>query len=98
VKSKLTGLSFNQEVSQKELEGVRKMAQRRTLLRRSGGSESAVKNSSTLPGPRLKKAKNECGSIFNCLIFIKVFRELSKHTMYVAAYKTECTEVLVYGI
>jgi hypothetical protein len=59
------------------------MAQRRTSPRRSGGSESAVKNSSTSPGPTLKKAKNERGSIFNCLMFIEVLRELSKHTTYV---------------
>jgi hypothetical protein len=83
-KSKLTGLSFNQEASQKELEGVRKMVQRRTSPRHSGGSESTAKNRSTSPGPKLKKAKSERGSIFNCLIFIEVFRELSKHTLYSA--------------
>jgi hypothetical protein len=60
------------------------MAQRRTSPRRSGGSESAVKNRSTSPGPTLKKAKNERGSIFNCLMFIEVLRELSKHTTYQA--------------
>jgi hypothetical protein len=81
-KSKLTGLSFHQEASQKELEGVQKMAQRRTSPRRSGSSKSAVKIRSTSPGPTLKKALNEHGSIFNCLIFIEVFRELSKHTTY----------------
>jgi hypothetical protein len=59
------------------------MAQRRTSPRRSGGSESAVKNRSTSPGPTLKKALNERGSIFNCFIFIEVFRELSKHTTYI---------------
>jgi hypothetical protein len=53
--SKLTGLSFNQEASQRELEGVRKMVQRRTSpKRRSGGSESAAKNTSTSLGPTLK--------------------------------------------
>jgi hypothetical protein len=82
VKSDLAGLSLNQEASQKELEGVRKMAQRRTLPRRSGGSESAAKNTSTSPGPKLKKAKNKRSSILNCLTFIEVFRELSKHTTY----------------
>jgi hypothetical protein len=56
VKSDLTGLSLNQEASQKELEGVRKMAQRRTLQRRYGDSESAAKNISTSPGPKLKKS------------------------------------------
>jgi hypothetical protein len=60
------------------------MAQRRTLPRRSGGSESTAKNTSTLQGPTLKKAKNKRGSIFNCLIFIEEFRELSKHTPYIA--------------
>jgi hypothetical protein len=48
-KRELAGLSLNQEASQKELEGVQKMAQRRTL-----------------PGPKLKKAKNKCASIYNC--------------------------------
>ncbi len=43
--------------SQKEPEGVRKIAQRQMSLRRSGGSESAAKNTATLPGPMLKKAK-----------------------------------------
>ncbi len=81
-KSDLAGLSLNQQASQKELEGVRKIAHRRTSLRRSGDSESAAKNISTSPGPKLKKAKNKRGSIFNCLIFIEVFRELSKHTTY----------------
>jgi hypothetical protein len=37
-KRELAGLSLNQEASQKELEGVRKMAQRRMFPRRSGGS------------------------------------------------------------
>jgi hypothetical protein len=70
------------------------MAQRRTSPRRSGGSESAVKNRSTSPGPRLKKAKNDRGSIFNRLIFIEVFRVLSKHTTYVSMrpYKTRIAE------
>ncbi len=81
-KSDLAGLSLNQQASQKELEGVRKMAHRRTSPRRSGDSESAGKNIWTSPGPTLKKAKNKRGSFFNCLIFIKVFRELSKHTTY----------------
>jgi hypothetical protein len=80
VKSNLAGLTLNQEGSQKELEGVWKMAQRRTLPRRSGGSESAAKNTLTSPGPTLKTAKNKHGSIFNCLTFIEVFWELSKHT------------------
>jgi hypothetical protein len=79
-KSDLAGLSLDQQASLKELEGVRKMAQRRTSLRRSGRSESTVKNRSFSPGPRLKKAKNDRGSIFNRLIFIEVFRVLSKHT------------------
>jgi hypothetical protein len=66
-KSKLTSLSLNQEASQKELEGVLKMAQRQRSLRRSGGSESAAKNTSTLPGLMLKKAKNNMAlsSTFN---------------------------------
>ncbi len=51
--------------------------------RRSGGSESAAKNISTSPGPTLKKAKNKRASIYNCSLFIEVFRELSKHTPYV---------------
>jgi hypothetical protein len=79
-KSDLAGLSLNQQDSQKELEGVRKMAHRRTSPRRSGDSESAAKNILTSPGLSLKKAKNKRGSIFNCLIFIEVFRELSKQT------------------
>jgi hypothetical protein len=79
-KSELASLSFNQEASQKELEGLRKMTRRRTLPRRSGGSESAAKNTLTSPGLTLKKAKNKCGSIFICFIFIEVFRELSKYT------------------
>jgi hypothetical protein len=78
----LSGLSLNQQAPQKELEGVRKMAHRRTSPRRSGDSESAGKNIWTSPGPTLKKAKNKRGSIFNCLMFINVFRELSKHTTY----------------
>ncbi len=69
------------------------MAQRRTSPRRSGGSESAVKNRSTSPGPKLKKALNEQGSIFNCLIFIEVFRELSKHTTYKVLL---CTYILTF--
>jgi hypothetical protein len=85
-KSDLAGLSLNQQASQKELEGVRKMAHRRTSPRRSGNSESAAKNKSISPGPMLKKAKYKHGSIFNCLIFIEVFRELSKHTPYVGVY------------
>jgi hypothetical protein len=58
VNSDLAGLSLNQEASQKELEGVpvRKMALLQTSPRRSGGSESAGKNISTSPGPKLKKA------------------------------------------
>jgi hypothetical protein len=82
VKSNLASLSLNQEASQKELEGVRKMAQRPTLPRHSGGSESSAKNTSTSPGPMLKKAKNKCASIYNCSLFIEVFLELSKHTPY----------------
>jgi hypothetical protein len=35
-----------------------------------------------MAGSYVKKAKNKRGSIFNCLIFIEVFRELSKHTSY----------------
>jgi hypothetical protein len=69
VKSDLAGLSLNQQASQKELEGVRKMAHRQKSPRRSGDSESAAKNISTSPGPMLKKAKNKCGSIFNDSIF-----------------------------
>jgi hypothetical protein len=80
VKSDLGGLNLNQEASQKELEGVRKMVQRQTLPRRSSSSESAAKNISTSLGPTLKKAKNKHSSIFNCLTFIEVFRELGKHT------------------
>ncbi len=61
------------------------MAHRRTSPRRSGDSESAEKNTRISPGPTLKKAKNKRGSIFNCLIFIKVLRELSKHTTYLSS-------------
>ncbi len=75
-KSDLSGLSLNQQASQKELEGVQKMAHRRTSPRRSGDSESAGKNIWTSPSPTLKKAKSKRGSIFNCLMFIDVFREL----------------------
>jgi hypothetical protein len=79
-KRELAGLSLNQEASQKELDGVRKMARRRMSPRHSGGSKSAAKNTSTSPGPTLKKAKNKHASIYNGFIFICVFRELSKHT------------------
>ncbi len=47
------------------------------------GSESAAKNISTSPGPKLKKAKNKCASVYNRSFFIEVFRELSKHTPYI---------------
>jgi hypothetical protein len=30
----------------------------------------------------LKKAKNKCTSIYNCSLFIEIFRKLSKHTPY----------------
>jgi hypothetical protein len=43
-KRKLAGLSLNREASQKELEGVRKMAWLGTLPRRSSGRKSAAKN------------------------------------------------------
>jgi hypothetical protein len=76
-KSKLIGLSINQEASRKELQGVRKTARRRTSPRRSGGSMSASKNTLTLPGPMLKKPKNLHAFIYNGFIFIDVFRELS---------------------
>jgi hypothetical protein len=56
VKRELAGLSLNQEASQKELEGVRKMARRQTSLRRSGGSKIVAKNILTLPDPTVKKA------------------------------------------
>jgi hypothetical protein len=74
-KSKLAGLSLNQEASQKDLEGVPKMAWRRTSPRRSGGSYSAEKYVSTLLGPMLKKANNKRVSICNCFLFIEVFRK-----------------------
>jgi hypothetical protein len=77
----LARLSLNQEASQKELEGVGKMARWRTSPSCSGGSKSAAKNTSTLLGPTLKKAKNKLVSIYNCFIFIYVFQELSKHTL-----------------
>jgi hypothetical protein len=73
LKSKLAGLRLIQEVSQKELEVV----QRWTSPRRSGGSKSATKNTSTLLGPRLKKNKNKHASSCNCFIFIEIFWELS---------------------
>jgi hypothetical protein len=76
--NELAGLSLNQETSQKELEGIQKMAQCRTSPRRSG--KSTAKNKSTSPGPTLKKDKNKCAFIYYCFIFIEVFRELSKHT------------------
>jgi hypothetical protein len=63
VKSDLAGLSLNQEASQKELEGRQKMAQRRTLPRCSGGSESAAKDILTSPGSTLKKAEDKRASI-----------------------------------
>jgi hypothetical protein len=65
-KRELTGLNLNQEASQKELERVRKMAQRQTLPRRSGGSKSIVKNISTSLDPTLKRAKNKCASVYKC--------------------------------
>jgi hypothetical protein len=70
-KSELTGPSINQETSQKELKGVRKMAWRRTSPRRSGGSISAAKNTSTSAGPTLKKLKNKHASIYNGFILLK---------------------------
>jgi hypothetical protein len=79
--SELAGLSLNQEASQMELEGLRKMAQRRTSPWRSSGSTSAVKTISTSSDPKLKKAKNKHASIYN--FFIEIFQELSKHTRYV---------------
>ncbi len=57
VKSELTGLNINQEASQKELEGVRKIAHWWTSPRRSGGSMSTAKNTLTSPGPTLKNYK-----------------------------------------
>jgi hypothetical protein len=66
----VAGLSLNQEASHKELDGVQKMALRRMSPRRSGDSKSAAKNTSTSPGPTLKKAKNKCASIYNGFIFI----------------------------
>jgi hypothetical protein len=33
-----------------------------------------------MAGSRLKKAKNKCASIYNCSLFIEIFRKLSKHT------------------
>jgi hypothetical protein len=72
-KRELAGLSLNQEASQKELEGVRKMAWRRRLPRRSDGSKSAAQNTLTSTGPRLKKAKNKHASIYNFYIFIFIF-------------------------
>jgi hypothetical protein len=51
VKSELASLSLIQESSQKELEVV----QRRGSPRRSSGSKSTTKNTSTLLCPRLKK-------------------------------------------
>jgi hypothetical protein len=55
VKSELAGFRLNQEVSQKALEGTRRMAWWQTLPRGSGGSKSAAKNTSASPGPMLKK-------------------------------------------
>jgi hypothetical protein len=73
-KRKLAGLSLNQEASQKELEAVQKMAPQRTSPRCSGSSKRAAKNTLILPGPTLKKAKNNRASIYNCFIFINVFQ------------------------
>ncbi len=53
--AELACLSLNQEASYKELEGIRKIARRRMSRRRSGGSESAVKNTLTSLGPTLKR-------------------------------------------
>jgi hypothetical protein len=55
VKSELAGLRLNQEASQKALEELQRMTQWQSLLRRSGGSKSAAKNTSAFPGPMLKK-------------------------------------------
>jgi hypothetical protein len=74
-KSELDGLSLTEGA-----EGGAKMAWRQTSQRRSGGSISTAKIMSTLPGSKLKKAKNKCASIYNCLSFIEIIRELSKHT------------------
>jgi hypothetical protein len=43
-KRELAGLSLNQEASQKELDGVQKMARRQMSSRRSSCSKSAAKN------------------------------------------------------
>jgi hypothetical protein len=43
-KRELAGLRLNQEASQKELDGVQKMARRQMLSRCSSGSKSAAKN------------------------------------------------------
>ncbi len=55
-KSELANLSLNQEASQKELEGVYKMAQQRTLPGRYGGSKSATKKCIDIAGSYAKKS------------------------------------------
>ncbi len=60
------------------------MAQQLASPRQSSSSLSAAKNISTLPGP--KKLKNNYAYIYNGFIFIEVFRELSKHTLYTCEY------------
>ncbi len=41
-----------------------------------------------IAGPTLKKSKNKRASIYNCSLFINIFRKLSKHT----PYKPKCGE------
>jgi hypothetical protein len=55
--SELANLSLNQEASQKELEGVCKIAQQRTLPRRYGGSKSAAKKCIDIASSYIKKLK-----------------------------------------
>jgi hypothetical protein len=72
--SELTGLSINQEASQKELEGVRKMSRRRTSPRHSSGSISTAKNISTSPGPTLKNLKINMPLSVMVLFLLKLSR------------------------
>jgi hypothetical protein len=58
VKSELAGLTLTQEVSWKELKGVRKMVQRRTSLRCSGCDESAARSTIRSLAVKVIKAKN----------------------------------------
>jgi hypothetical protein len=60
--------------------GVREIAWRRTLPRRSGGNKSAAWNAWRLLAAILTKAKYTKLCNYNCFFFVTIFRKLSGHT------------------